>query len=152
MDSVTLELPFPPSANRYWRRFLPKGHSRPVTVLSDEAKAYKVEVARIAYGLGIKAPLMGRVGVAYTLIPQRPKDWKIRARKDPEGWMDSVRCIDLDNSLKVLMDSLNGVVIEDDKWARKFIIERGEPEATAKIILCVFKIPKEQTPQQKLGL
>ena len=152
MESVTLVLPVPPSANRYWRHFTPKGRKRGITVLSDEAKEYKSEVARIAFRFGVRAPLSGRVGVAYTLIPQRPKDWEKRARKDPEGWQDSIRCIDLDNSLKVLMDSLNGVVIVDDKWARKFIIERGEPEDVAKLVVTVFKIEKQQSPQQGLGI
>jgi crossover junction endodeoxyribonuclease RusA len=86
------------------------------------------------------------------MVPQRPKDWVKRARKDPEGWADSIRCIDLDNSVKVLMDALNGVVIDDDKWARKIIIERGEPEDVAKLVVTVFKIEKQQSPQQGFSL
>lgn len=152
MESITLVLPMPPSANRYWRRVMPKGHTRPMTILSEDARAYKSEVARIAYGLGIRSVLKGRVGVAYRLIPQRPKDWQKKARKDPEGWADSIRCIDLDNSLKVLMDALNGIVIEDDKWARKFIIERGEPEDVAKLVVTIFRIKKQQSPQKKLEI
>lgn len=152
MNSITLVLPMAPSANRYWRHFTPKGHKRAITVLSDEAKAFKAEVAAIAAQAGIRRPMQGRVGVAYTMIPQRPKDWAKRAQKDPEGWADGIRCIDLDNSLKVLMDSLNGVVIEDDKWARRFEIERGEPEDTAKMVVTVYRIEKQQSPQQGLGL
>lgn len=151
-ERVTLVLPMPPSANRYWRHFTPKGHKRAITVLSDEAKRFKSDVAAIAAQSGIRKPLQGRVGVAYTLIPQRPKDWAKRARTDPEGWADSIRCIDLDNSLKVLMDSLNGVVIEDDKWARRFEIERGEPEDEAKVIVTVYKIEKPESPQQGLEI
>jgi crossover junction endodeoxyribonuclease RusA len=152
MERVTLVLPMAPSANRYWRHFTPKGHKRAITVLSDEAKAFKSEVAAIARQAGVSSVIRGRVGVAYTLIPQRPKDWAKRAKKDPEGWADSIRCIDLDNSLKVLMDSLNGVVIEDDKWARKFEIERGEPEDQARMVVTVYKIDLPESRQQGLGL
>lgn len=152
MERVTLVLPMAPSANRYWRHFTPKGHKRAITVLSDEAKAFKSEVAAIARQAGVSSVIRGRVGVAYTLIPQRPKDWAKRAKKDPEGWADSIRCIDLDNSVKVLMDALNGVVIDDDKWARKIIIERGEPEDVAKLVVTVFKIEKQQSPQQGFAL
>lgn len=152
MERVTLVLPMAPSANRYWRHFTPKGHKRAITVLSDEAKAFKSEVAAIARQAGVSSVIRGRVGVAYTLIPQRPKDWAKRAKKDPEGWADSIRCIDLDNSLKVLMDSLNGVVIEDDKWARKFEIQRGEPEDHARMVVTVYKIDLPESRQQGLGL
>lgn len=152
MERVTLVLPMAPSANRYWRHFTPKGHKRAITVLSDEAKAFKSEVAAIARQAGVNSVIRGRVGVSYTLIPQRPKDWAKRAKKDPEGWADSIRCIDLDNSLKVLMDSLNGVVIEDDKWARKFEIQRGEPEDQARMVVTVYKIDLPESRQQGLGL
>ena len=37
---VTLVLPYPVSANRYWRTYQPKGHRVPVTVVSREAKKY----------------------------------------------------------------------------------------------------------------
>lgn len=152
MDSVTLVLPMAPSANRYWRRVMPKGHTRPMTILSEDAKEYKRAVADIAHRSGVRKPFSGRIGISYTMVPQRPKDWVKRARKDPEGWADSIRCIDLDNSVKVLMDALNGVVIDDDKWARKIIIERGEPEDVAKLVVTVYKIEKQQSPQQGFSL
>lgn len=151
-DSVTLVLPYPISTNRYWRTFTPKGSKRAHTVLSQEAKDYKKAVENIAHAAGIRSPINGRVGVQYVLVPKRPLDWAKRAKKDPEGWGDTVQCIDLDNSVKVLMDALNGVVIDDDKWARKIIIERGEPEDVAKLVVTVFKIEKQQSPQQTFGI
>lgn len=117
-DSVTLVLPYPISTNRYWRTFTPKGSKRAHTVLSQEAKDYKKAVENIALAAGIGSPIGGRVGVQYVLVPKRPLDWQKRAKKDPEGWGDTVQCIDLDNAMKVIIDSLNGIAFEDDKWVR----------------------------------
>ena len=43
-EAVRLVLPSPPSANRYWRSFVPRAGTRAITVVSDEAKAYKRDV------------------------------------------------------------------------------------------------------------
>lgn len=152
MDSVTIVLPYPISTNRYWRSFVPKGKRRAVTVLSDEAKDYKKTVEQLAAAAGIKNPIRGRVGVQYVLVPKRPLDWVKRARKDPDGWGDTVQCIDLDNAMKVLMDSLNGIAFEDDKWVRTIEANRADPEQEACVWVRVYKIEKQQTPQQGLGI
>lgn len=137
---VTLVLPYPISANRYWRTYQPKGFKAPVTVCSSEAKAYKAEVGWLAKAAGIRKPIPGRVAVAYTLYPERPQDWAKRAEKDPLGWGDTVRCIDLDNAQKVLFDALKGVVIEDDKWVRRIEAERAEPDGSARLVVTITAI------------
>lgn len=152
MDSVTLVLPYPISTNRYWRSFVPKGKRRAVTVLSDEAKEYKKSVVALAAAAGIKKPISGRVGVQYVLIPKRPQDWIKRAQRDPEGWGDTVQCIDLDNAMKVLMDSLNGIAFEDDKWVRAIEANRADPEQEPCVWVRVYKIEKQQSPQQGFSL
>src|SRR5574343_221261 len=116
---ITLTLPYPISANRYWRSFVPRGHARAIVTLSDEAKDYKEQVNLLCWQAGIREPLEGRVAVTVQLFPQRPLDWARRARKDPQAWDDTVQCIDLDNANKVLLDALKGVAIEDDKWVRR---------------------------------
>lgn len=129
---ITLTLPYPVSANVYWRSFVPRGHSRAIVTLSDEAKAYKATVGKLVREAGIRAPIKGRVAISVQLFPARPQDWARRARKDPMNWDDDVRCIDLDNANKVLLDSLKGLVIEDDKWVRRQVSERMEPDGEAR--------------------
>jgi crossover junction endodeoxyribonuclease RusA len=142
MSTVRLVLPYPVSANVYWRTFLPRGHKRAVTVLSEEAKAYKAEVRRIATLAGVGAPIAGRVAVSYVLFPKRPKDWQKRARNDAH-WDDDVQCIDLDNANKVLMDSLKNVAFHDDKWVRRIYAERAEPDGEARLEVVIESLESE---------
>ena len=113
MSAITLTLPYPISANRYWRTFMPKGFKAPVTTISKEAKDYKAAVAMIARCAGIRKPITGRVAVSYVLYPQRPLDYIKRMRLDPMGWDDTVQCIDLDNAqnkqfvLRIIFDKEN---------------------------------------------
>lgn len=139
-ESVSLVLPYPVSANKYWRSFVPRGKQRAIVVLSDEAKAYKSQVAWIAKASGIREPIYGRVAVEIRLYPNLPLDWLRRSRKDPETWDDDVLCIDLDNANKVLLDSLKGVVIDDDKWVRKLEAERMEPDGEARVEVRISRI------------
>ena len=143
MDPVTLTLPYPISTNRYYRTFMPKGFKAPVTTLSKEAKQYKAQVRVIAKEAGIKEPMQGRVAVAYTLYPQRPQDYTKRMRIDPMSWDDTVQCVDLDNAQKVLMDSLKGVVFDDDKWVRRILAERAEPDGEARLVVTITPIVVE---------
>ena len=144
MKSITLVLPYPVSANRYWRTYMPKGFKAPATTLSSEAKAYKKQVAAIVHAAGILQPFDGRVAVDIALYPNRPQDWQRRAKKDPECWDDDVQCIDLDNANKVLLDSLKGLVFHDDKWVRKLFGERMEPDGDARVVVTVTEIHRER--------
>lgn len=111
---VTLILPYPVSANVYWRTFMPKGFKAPVTTLSKEAKEYKAECERIAILAGITSTIPGRVIVDVLLFPHRPQDWEKRIRTLGNEWDNGVQAIDLDNANKVIMDALKNVVFEDD--------------------------------------
>ena len=142
---ITLRLPYPVSANVYWRtRVVGK---LAMTYVSKEAKAYKEEVAWLAKAAGIRKPFEGRVSIDIKLYPQRPQDWEKRARKNPECWDDDVRCIDLDNARKVLYDAFKGIVIVDDKWVRKDSGERMEPDGDARVIVTVT--PLLMVPTQR---
>lgn len=147
---ITLTLPYPISANRYWNSF-PLG-KRIMTAPSAEAKAYKRHVEKIAKAMGIREPIRGRVRIDLQLFPERPQDWQRRQRKEGPAWDDTVRCLDLDNARKVVYDSLKGVVIEDDKWVRKDSGERMEPdEYGARLVITVTALQVEQ-PQTALDL
>jgi crossover junction endodeoxyribonuclease RusA len=86
VTAIQLTLPYPISANRYWRTFMPKGFKAPVTTVSQEAKSYKSQVAFICKTLGIKQPISGRVAIDIKLYPKRPQDWAKRALKNPDQW------------------------------------------------------------------
>lgn len=136
---IELTLPYPISANRYWKAVTIPG--RTMMVPSKEAKDYRERVGWIAKASGIRAPIAGRVALSIALYPQRPQDWARRARLNPMAWDDDVRCIDLDNANKVLLDALKGVAIEDDKWVRRLTSERMEPdEQGARVVLRIEQL------------
>lgn len=83
-----LILPPPPSANRYWRKW------RGRMVVSDEARTYKEECGWIAKALRVE-PIAGPVSLRMAVY-----------RPAKRG--------DLDNAIKVVLDSLNGILYEDD--------------------------------------
>lgn len=150
-SSITLVLPWPVSANRYWRSFVPRGQSRAIVVVSDEAKAYKQKAAWLARAAGMLSPMAGRVAVDIKLYPARPQDWVKRAQRDPMTWDDTVQCLDLDNANKVLLDALKGVAFDDDKWVRRLASERMEPdEQGARVVVTITKIERPQSPQASL--
>lgn len=123
---IRLRLPYPPSANRYWRHLVIAGQGR--VVRSADAKRYCTEVGILAKAAGLRIPFDGRVALHLRLFPERPQDWARRARQQPDSWDDTVRCIDLGNCEKVLSDALNGIAWVDDKQLRRIVLERCEPD------------------------
>ncbi|QRK08087.1 RusA family crossover junction endodeoxyribonuclease [Archangium violaceum] len=89
MTQIRLTLPYPPSANTYWKPARGRG-----LVPSDEARRYKAAVAQLAKANGVQ-PLKGPVRL--TLRAYRPR-----------------RVGDLDNLRKVLLDALQGWAFLDD--------------------------------------
>lgn len=149
---IVLTLPYPVSANRYWRS-LPIGGKkggRQITVRSKEADAYRESVQWEASRRGIRKPIAGRVRIDVQLFPQRPQDWARRARLNPLTWDDDVRCIDLDNANKVLLDALKGVAIEDDRWVRELHSHRMEPDGEARVVVTITPLAVAANPQAEL--
>jgi len=99
-----LKLPYPPSANRYWRRAGNHIHK------STEARQYQAAAAMTARLAGIPK-LAGDVSV--TLNVHRP------ARRG-----------DLDNSIKVVLDAIKGIAFEDDKQVSEIHAYRHEAPKT----------------------
>lgn len=146
---IYLTLPYPVSSNRYWKAVTIPG--RTMMAPSKEAKAYKAEVAKIARAAGLAEPMACRVEMWLRLYPARPQDWARRARLDPAGWDDDVRCIDLGNAEKVLGDALQGIVYVDDRWIWKQHKERMEPDAKgARVELAIRAMPRRAVPQADL--
>lgn len=112
-------LPYPISVNRYWRNV------RGRMIRSKDAEEYKAQVQSIAEDWELKMH-DGPVAVDMVLHPARPQDWEKRAKKD-EDWALSVRRIDLDNAMKVVLDALQGIAYENDRQITSLSIRLGEP-------------------------
>ncbi len=132
-----ITLPWPISANRYWRTYMLRGFKGPVTVVSPEAKAYKNQVAQAVRYAGFRLPIAGKVAVHLQLYPKRPQDWEKRQAADPLSWDQSVKCLDIDNARKVLYDALSGVLFDDDRWIWKDSAERMVPDGEARVVVSV---------------
>lgn len=146
---ITLVLPYPLSANRYWR---PVKLGKHISIVpTKEAKQFRADIAALCHDQGIRAPLAGRVHVDVKLYPRRPLDWQARQRKLGAGWDDGVMCIDIDNANKVLLDALKDVAIEDDKWVRRLTAERMEPDGEARVVVTITAMPVEQLQADLLG-
>lgn len=136
---ITVTLPYPISANRYWNSF-PLG-KRIMTAPSSEAKEYKRHVAMILQTSGVREMIKGRVQVDIVLYAKRPLDWQKRQRQHGAEWDNTVQRIDLDNARKCLYDSLKNIAFEDDFWVWKDTGEVGEPdEHGARVVVTITQI------------
>lgn len=111
---MTYRFPLPPSANKYWR--LAKGR----LIVSDEARRYKLTLAMLARCDGVR-PLTGPVRVDLRVF---------RARKST----------DLDNRIKILLDSMQGVFFENDSQVVELHAylddDRHEPRIEVSVTSC----------------
>lgn len=131
---IELTLPYPISANRYWRSRVLPGRQVAVTYASNEAKEYKRLVGKIAQSVGVR-PVSGPVEYELDLYPKLPQDFAKRARIDPVWWDMNVQCIDLDNARKVLLDALNGIAWEDDSMVRRDAGQIMMPDGDARVVI-----------------
>ena len=100
---IELELPYPPSTNRLYRRVGPR------TILSKEGRTYRDQVRLIAAASRVTA-FTGPVQLELLLYPPD------RRRRDA------------DNSLKALCDALEkGGAYEDDSQIVKLTVEKKDP-------------------------
>lgn len=81
--------------------------------MSSEATQYKKAVKLL---LGHPEPYEGLVTLHVTLHPKLTS----------KGQASKV-CIDLDNGIKCLLDSLQGILIADDKQVRELHAKYGDP-------------------------
>jgi crossover junction endodeoxyribonuclease RusA len=97
---IIMDLPYPPSANTYWR--VGRGHH----YISPNGLAFRAAVCTAAKLYGLQAP-DGRLLLSVKLYP-------------PDK-----RKRDVDNICKALLDSLtHAEIIKDDSLIDKLIIER----------------------------
>lgn len=141
--AITVALPYPVSANRYWAtRVIPASKGKPamaITYVTAEARAYKETVAWMLKAAGVRVPLAGRVFVGIELWPHRPLDWAKRARLDPLYWADTVQRLDLDNARKVVNDSIKDIAFGDDKRIWKDAGEVMEPDGREACVVVTIR-------------
>jgi crossover junction endodeoxyribonuclease RusA len=110
---IEIELPFPPSANRYWRNVNGR------MVKSAEARVYRDEAGWLALQAltrsGRRAdPLAGELRISLDFY--RP------ARRG-----------DLDNRIKVCLDALQGIAFENDSQIAEIHARRFEDKQSPRV-------------------
>ena len=121
---LQLELPYPPTGNRLWRRF------RGRQVLSPEARQYQEQVAGLWWELRIREGLPG-IG---------PQPCRLEMLVHPPD----NRRRDLDNIPKPVIDSLKKAgIMEDDAQVKELSLSWGPPEPNGKIQVAIF-IPRKE--------
>ena len=122
--TVQLTLPYPVSANRYWRSAVVK--RRVAVYVSDEGKAYRSAVTH--------AVLQSRDKVT-KLLPRVPGPVVVAMRlyTRPGGGA----MLDVDNAIKVTLDALvHANVIDDDKHVECVSIRRvREPRGCIEVLI-----------------
>lgn len=117
---VTITLPFPPSANRYWRYVTIKGAPR--VLISKAGRQYREAVGACLVAARAR-PLADDLAVEITL---HPPDRRKR---------------DADNSLKCLLDSLqHGGLFEDDSQITDLTVRKRHPVEGGKAMVRVVQV------------
>lgn len=109
-----LVLPEPPSANRYWRNW------RGRMVVSSEAREYKKTAYLLARAAGMR-PIKGECVVTFT-------------------WFRKRRAGDLDNRVKVILDSLEGACYEWDSQVSEIHAFRKDDAKNPRLEITVVSL------------
>lgn len=100
---MKLTLPLPPSLNAAYRSVTIRGHGR--VLLSKAGRRYKEDIKKAV--MGMESFGSARLAVHYTY------------------WFKDKRRNDLDNRVKLLNDSLEGCLFDNDNQIDLMILERG---------------------------
>lgn len=112
-----IRLPYPISANRYWRRY---GYR---VVKSAEAIKYTNDVRQICATEGVKK-IEGDVALEVLFHPKLTKKGKPSATR-----------LDLSNTIKVVEDALNGIAWTDDKQVVRLYAGIADPVVSGGITI-----------------
>jgi len=134
LHMVILELPFPPTANTYYRTVRMGKLCR--VILSNRARVYKEEVAREV------STIQNNNETRFDCLPFLPSD---RISIDIKLYAPNRRKYDIDNRIKPLLDALAfAVVFPDDEAVDKIIVTRQEIVKGGKVIVELQKIKDNQ--------
>ena len=124
LTPLTLELPWPPSVNHYYRRVGPR------TLISRAGREFRQRVCGILAARRLP-PLTGRIAVSVEAYPpdRRPRDE--------------------DNLLKALIDSLqNGGVFPDDRQIIWLLIYGRQVVPGGRVVVRIREMGAGQEPPQ----
>ena len=99
---ITLSFPYPPSVNAYW---LQAGKRR---YISQRGRDFKLSVAQYIYSNQLTSFGSQPIEISIILFPR------------------DKRLLDIDNCCKAILDSMNGLMYDDDQQVWKLTVERGE--------------------------
>lgn len=122
MTTRRIVLPYPPSANNYWRTT--KGGR---TYVSEEAREFKAAVARLCFGT---VPTLNEVALAITVY--RPR-----------------RIGDLSNTLKVLEDALQGFCYRNDDQVVEIRLTRCDDKHNPRAEVLITELPTMPRAKRK---
>lgn len=130
---ITLRLPYPVSANRYWRKVAVRNmpHSAKL-VLSHEAKMYRYNVGWLAKAQGLHGPADGPLSVSVQVLPKTTKNGAA-----------SGQILDLDNAWKVASDALQGVAYDNDRQVKRLLLEYGDPTYDGGLLVRIGEFEKD---------
>lgn len=113
---IELELPYPPSANHYYRRVGPR------TLISREGRRFRERVCLLLAATGVR-PLRGPLRIEISIYP-------------PDR-----RKRDVDNAIKAINDSLeHGGAFEDDSQIEDLRIRRRRPVPGGRAIVRIWSM------------
>lgn len=135
---ASLELPYPVSANMYWRHVPNKRTGLTMHFLSDEAKVYKEAVAWLGKAAGFRDPSEKDIEIrSITLVPRT---------HNAEGKRIGAR-MDLGNCWKIAEDALQGVVYVNDRQIKRIgCVQYGEPTRDGALIIEVAEFQHAALP------
>lgn len=112
---MTIELPYPPTVNTYWRSW------RGRVCISSDGKRYREAVA---FGVPRTDPIRGPISVTIDVAPPD------RRRRD------------LDNVCKALLDAMQhaGLYVDDYQIARLHIERRDPDPPDGRVIVSILEI------------
>lgn len=119
-DRVTVELPYPPSVNKIYRR-----RKDGAVILHDRVHEWK-----------------RRAGWAYKAAGGRLLHGTIRVDIELYRPQHAARS-DIDNGLKVTLDSMNGVAWRDDDQVALLVVAKLAPSGAGKMVLTVTEVKKK---------
>ncbi|MBC7238568.1 MAG: RusA family crossover junction endodeoxyribonuclease [Chloroflexi bacterium] len=106
-QAVSIDLPWPPTANRYWRRVNGR------TILSRAARQFRKRVRDLWF---VKKYVLGKDGFADTEV-----------RVEIDVYPPDRRRRDIDNVVKAVLDALVDVnIIDDDSQVKELRVVRHE--------------------------
>ena len=120
MAKLTLELPFPPSVNHYWKRFGAR------TIIGKKGVQYRWDVLALVSAMRLSRPLDGPLSVEVCAYPP-----------------DKIKR-DIDNMLKAPLDAMQKAgVYRDDNQISRLLIERRKVRRPGVLIVTITELGEQ---------